>query len=93
MKYGLGGSLFHIAVAAIEITILMSKTKNVPTRAFLALPNNVDIANDSDIAVLIQTISRIIIGPGLIETISRRNAAATRRNIAIERSAERRKSI
>jgi hypothetical protein len=92
MKYGLGGSLSHIAVAAIEITILISRTKNVPTRAFLAFPNNVDIANDRDIAVLIHTIKRIIIGPGLIETISRRNAAAARRNIAMERNAEIKKS-
>jgi hypothetical protein len=51
-------------VAAMEITILISKTRNVPTSAFLAFPNMVDIANDRDIAVLIQTINNIIIGAG-----------------------------
>ena len=92
MKYALGGSLFQIAVAAIEITILMRSTKNVPTRAFRAFPNKVDIANDKEIAVLTQTKRRIIIGPGLIETISRRKAAAIKRNIVIDKFAEREKS-
>lgn len=92
MKYGLGGLLSHIAVAATEMTILMSKTKKAPTRAFRASLNIVDIANDRDIAALIQTINRMIIGPGLIETISRRNPAATKRNIAMDTIAERRKS-
>jgi hypothetical protein len=92
MKYGAGGSLFQIAVAAIEITILMSRTKNVPTRAFRAFPKRVEIAKERDIAVLIQTIKRMIMGPGLMDTISRRKAAATRRKIDIAIVAERRKS-
>ena len=92
MKYGLGGSLFHIAVAAIEITMLIKRIKNVPTKEFLALPKRLEIANDKEIAVLIQTISKMIIGPGLIETISRRNAAATKRKIIIEINADSRKS-
>ena len=92
MKYGAGGSLFQIAVAAIEITILINKTRNVPTSAFLAFPKRVLIAKESEIAVLIHTMSKIIIGAGLMLTISRRNAAATRRNIIIETKAERRKS-
>ena len=49
-------------------------------------------AKESEIAVLIHTMSKIIIGAGLMLTISRRNAAATRRNIIIETKAERRKS-
>ena len=92
MKYGAGGSLFQIAVAAIEITILMRRTKNVPTSAFRAFPNRADMAKERDIAVLIQTMRRMIIGPGLMDTISRRNAAATRRKIDIDIVAERRKS-
>jgi hypothetical protein len=92
MKYGAGGSLFQIAVAAMEITILINSTRNVPTRAFLAFPKIVLIANESEIAVLIQTTRRIIIGAGLMLTISRRKAAATRRNITMETNAESRKS-
>lgn len=92
MKYGAGGSLFQIAVAAIEITILINNTRNVPTRAFLAFPKIVLIANEIEIAVLIHTMSKIMIGAGLMLTISRRKAAATRRNIAIDARAESRKS-
>jgi len=92
MKYGLGGSLFQIAVAAMEITILISRTRNVPTSAFRAFPKIVDIAKEREIAVLTQTISTIIIGPGFMETISRRKAAATSRKMMIDAIAERRKS-
>ena len=92
MKYRLGGSLFQIAVAAMEITILISNTKNVPSSAFRALPNNVEIANDSEMAVLTQTIKRIIMGPGLIETISSRNAVATNKKIDMDEIAETKKS-
>lgn len=93
MKYGAGGSLFQIAVAAIEITILINNTRNVPINAFLAFPKMVDIANDSAMAVFIHTRSKMQIGPGFIETISRRNAAATRRKMNMDRVAEIRKSI
>ena len=92
MKYGAGGSLFQIAVAAIEITILIRRTRNVPTRALRALPKRTDMAKERDMAVLIQTRRTMIMGPGLMDTISRRKAAATRRNIDIEIVAERRKS-
>ena len=92
MKYGAGGSLFQIAVAAMEITILISRTRNVPTSAFRALPKRVDIAKERDIAVLIQTIRTMIMGPGLMDTISRRKAAATRRKMAIDITAESKKS-
>ena len=74
------------------MTILIRSIKNVPIRAFLAFPNNVEIANERDIAVFIQTIRRINIGPGLIAMISRRKAAANRRNIDMESIADRRKS-
>ena len=92
MKKGAGGSLFQIAVAAMEMTILIRSTRNVPTRAFLAFPKIVLIANDREIAVLIHTINRIIIGAGLMLTISKRNAAATSRKIAIDTRAESKKS-
>src|SRR5438034_10097706 len=92
MKYRLGGSLFQIAVAAMEITILISNTKNVPTRAFRALPNNVEIVNDSEMAALIQIIKIITMGPGLIETISSWNAAAASKKINMDENAEMKKS-
>jgi len=93
MKYGLGGSIFQIAVAEIDMTILMSNRRKVPIRAFLAFPKRVEIAKERDIAVFTQTKSRIIIGPGLIETISKRKAAATRRNMIIDTVAEMKKSM
>ena len=81
-----------MAVAAIEITIDMSKTRKVPTNAFLALEKIVLMANESEIAVFIHIMRTIIIGAGLMDTISRRNAADIRRNIAIEQVALSRKS-
>ena len=92
MKNALGGSLFHIATAAMEMTILIKRTRNVPTRAFRACPKRVDIAKERDIAVLVQTKRTMIMGPGLMDTISRRKAAATRRKIAIDAVADRKKS-
>jgi predicted metal-dependent TIM-barrel fold hydrolase len=92
MKYGEGGSLFQIAVAAIEMTILIKSTRNDPTSAFRAFPKSVEIAKESDMAVLIHTKRRRIIGPGDMETISRRNIAPTMRKIIIDMVAERRKS-
>lgn len=74
------------------MTILIRSTRKVPTSAFLAIPNIVLIAKDNEMAVLIHTIKRIIIGPGLILTISSRKAAATSKNIVIDTKAERRKS-
>ena len=92
MKYELGGSLFQIAVAAIDITILINKTKNDPTRAFRAFPNKVEIAKERDMAVFIHIMERMTMGPGFIETISRRKAAAIIRNIVIDIIADNRKS-
>jgi len=72
------------------MTILIRRTKNDPTSAFRAFPDNVEIAKDKEIAVLIHTKRRMIISPGLIETISRRKMAVMMSKIMIERLAERR---
>lgn len=92
MKYGAGGLISQIATAATEMKILMSKTMNVPISAFLASLNNVDIANERAMAVLIQTNSTMMIGPGLRETISSRKATAMSRKIIVATPAERAKS-
>jgi len=93
MKYGAGGSLFQIAVAAIEITILINNTRKLPIKAFLAFPKRVEIANDSAMAVFIHMRSKMQIGPGFIETISRRKPAATRRKMIMDKVAEIKKSM
>ena len=59
----------QIAAAEIEMTMLIRRRMNVPTRAFRALSNILERANDREIAVLIQISNRMIIGPGLIEMI------------------------
>lgn len=93
MKNGFGGSLSHIAAAAIEMTMLISRMMNVPISAFRALSKILERANERDIAVLSQTISRMMIGPGLMDTISKRNAFAIRRKMIIDNADERAKSI
>lgn len=92
MKYGLGGSLSHIAVPAMEITMLIRRSKKVPMRALRALPKRVEMAKERDIAVLIQTRRTMMMGPGLMLMISRRKPAAMSRKMHIESVAERKKS-
>jgi predicted metal-dependent TIM-barrel fold hydrolase len=74
------------------MTILIKSTKNAPTRAFRAFPKSVEMAKESEMAVLIHTKRTRMIGPGDIDTISSRNIAATMRKIVIDTVAERRKS-
>ena len=93
MKNALGGLLSQIPAEAMEMTILNNRTMNVPRRAFRALSKRLEIAIERDIAVLIHTTSKIIMGPGLMETISSRKAAATMRNTIIEAAAQMRKSM
>ena len=92
MKNGLGGSLSQIAAAAMEMTILIRRIMNVPISAFRALSKMLESAKERDIAVLSQTMSRMMIGPGLMDTISKRNATAIRRKMIIDNAAERAKS-
>ena len=68
------------------------RTRKVPTRALRALEKIVLIAKEREIAVLIQRMRSTIIGPGWMDTISRRKKRAARRKIAIEQVALKRKS-
>jgi hypothetical protein len=62
MKNGPGGSLPQIAAAAIETIMLINKTMNVPTRALQALSSKHEIAEESEITVLIRTINKMMMG-------------------------------